>query len=111
MVEMVHNGRNSLCCGSGGLVPAVDPKLASEFNRQRISEAESSGAELMVTYCATCANAFRSGGNASKVETRHILELLLGVREDYDAVRKNLNELFVAGPKKELYSRLIERSP
>jgi fumarate reductase (CoM/CoB) subunit B len=111
MVEMAHNGRNSLCCGAGGLISAVDPKLSSDFNRQRIGEAESSGAEVMVTYCATCVNAFRSGGNPSKVETRHVLELLLGVKEDHDGVRRNLEKLFVSGPKKELYERLIQNSP
>jgi Fe-S oxidoreductase len=108
---MVHTGRNSLCCGSGGLVPAVDPKLSSEINRMRIGEAEQSGAEMMVTYCATCSNAFRTGGNPSKVEIRHALELLLGVKEDYEAVRKNLDRLFVSGPKKELYTRLMANSP
>jgi fumarate reductase (CoM/CoB) subunit B len=111
IVEMVHNRRNSLCCGSGGLVPAFDPGLASEFTSQRIGEAESSGAEMMITYCATCANAFHSGGRPSSVEIRHALELLLGVKEDYDAVRTNLDRLFVSGPKKELYKRLIEDSP
>jgi Fe-S oxidoreductase len=111
MVEMVHNGRNSMCCGSGGLVPAFDPELASEVKRRRIGEAESSGAEVMVTYCATCANAFRSGGDPSKVEVRHALELLLGVKEDYDAIRKNLEKLFGPGKRKELYDRLMENSP
>jgi Fe-S oxidoreductase len=111
MVEMIHNGNNSICCGSGGLVAATDPKLASDFNRRRIAEAENSGAGLMVAYCATCVNAFRMGGNPSKVETRHALELLLGVREDYDAVALRIDELFVSGPKKDFYERLIQNSP
>lgn len=111
MFEMVHSGKNSMCCGSGGLVPAFDPELASEVKRRRMAEAESSGAEIMVTYCATCANAFRSGGNPSKVEVRHALELLLGVKEDYDAVQKNLVKLFGPGKRKELYDRLMQSSP
>lgn len=111
VVEMRHNRRNSLCCGAGGLVPATDTKLASEFTCQRIREAESSGAEIMITYCATCANTFSSVGTSSTVEVRHALELLLGVKEDYDAIVKNIDKLFVSGPKKELYRRLIESSP
>jgi Fe-S oxidoreductase len=111
IVEMVHSGKNSMCCGSGGLVPAFDPALATEVKRRRIDEAESSGAEMMVTYCATCASAFRSGGDPSKVEVRHALELLLGVKEDYDAIQKNLEKLFGPGKRKELYDRLIQNSP
>jgi len=111
IVEMAHSGRNSLCCGSGGLVSAFDPDVASDFNLQRVREAESSGAKMIVTYCATCANAFHSGGDPSKLEARHVLELVLGVKEDHDGVRRKLNELFVSGPKKEFYEKMIERSP
>ena len=110
LTEMYHNRRNSLCCGSGGLVSAFDPNLAMEASSQRVKEAEKTGSATMVTYCATCADSFNSRGTMS-VEVRHVLELLLGVREDYQAVNKNVERLFVSGPKRELFKKMIENSP
>jgi len=110
LTEMYHNRRNSLCCGSGGMVSAFDPNLAMEANSQRMKEAEKTGSSTMVTYCATCADAFNSRG-AMNVDVRHVLELLLGVREDYQAVNKNVERLFVSGPRRELFKKMIENSP
>jgi len=110
LTEMYHNRKNSLCCGSGGLVSAFDPNLAMEVSSQRVKEAEKTGSASMVTYCATCSNAFNSRGKMG-VEVRHVLELLLGVREDYQAVNKNVERIFVSGPKRDLFKKMIENSP
>ena len=48
--EMAHNRERSICCGSGGMVPAVAPELAQKMTDFRLSEATRD----LVTYCASC---------------------------------------------------------
>jgi NADPH-dependent glutamate synthase beta subunit-like oxidoreductase len=48
--EMSHNRERSICCGSGGMVPAVAPELAKKMTDFRLSEASRD----LVTYCASC---------------------------------------------------------
>ena len=48
--EMAHNRERSICCGSGGMVPAVAPELAQKMTDFRLSEATHD----LVTYCASC---------------------------------------------------------
>lgn len=45
------------------------------------------------------------------VEVRHVLELLLGIDENYQAINKNIERLFVSGPKKEIFKKMMANSP
>ncbi|MHB8067803.1 MAG: FAD-dependent oxidoreductase [Desulfobaccales bacterium] len=66
--EMPHNRERTICCGAGGLVPAVDNALAKKMTAFRLSEAR----QDLVVYCATCRGKFVNAGH----ESLHLLELL-----------------------------------
>jgi NADPH-dependent glutamate synthase beta subunit-like oxidoreductase/Fe-S oxidoreductase len=70
--EMPHNRERTICCGAGGLVPAVDNPLARKMTAFRLSEATRD----LVIYCATCRAKFVNAGHHSL----HLLELLFNPR-------------------------------
>ena len=65
--EMAHNRERSICCGSGGMVPAVAPELARRMTDFRLSEATCD----LVTYCASCRSRLAKTGHP----TLHVLDL------------------------------------
>ncbi len=65
--EMEHNRERSICCGSGGMVPAVAPTLAKRMTDFRLSEATHD----LVTYCASCRARLSKAGHP----TLHVLDL------------------------------------
>jgi Fe-S oxidoreductase len=54
LVEMVHHGVFSTCCGGGGGVLDVDRNLAIEVSKNRIRDAVAVGVDTIVTACPTC---------------------------------------------------------
>ncbi|MHA1378696.1 MAG: (Fe-S)-binding protein [Candidatus Helarchaeota archaeon] len=54
LVEMPRNRENSWCCGAGGGVKAAYKDWAVEISADRIKEAESVGAEILVSSCPFC---------------------------------------------------------
>jgi Fe-S oxidoreductase len=66
--EMAHNRERSICCGSGGMVPAVAPEMAKKMTDFRLSEASRD----LVTYCASCRARLAKAGRP----TLHVLDLL-----------------------------------
>ncbi|MBU4448636.1 MAG: hypothetical protein KKD99_08620, partial [Proteobacteria bacterium] len=66
--EMAHNRERSICCGSGGMVPAVAPEMAKKMTDFRLSEATRD----LVTYCASCRARLAKAGHP----TLHVLDLL-----------------------------------
>ncbi len=70
--EMEHNRERAICCGSGGMVPAVHPELAGKMTAFRLSKASRD----LVTYCASCRARFAGAGR----ESLHLLELLFNPR-------------------------------
>jgi NADPH-dependent glutamate synthase beta subunit-like oxidoreductase/Fe-S oxidoreductase len=65
--EMAHNRESSICCGSGGMVPAVAPEMARKMTDFRLSEATRD----LVTYCASCRARLAKTGHP----TLHVLDL------------------------------------
>ena len=65
--EMAHNRERSICCGSGGMVPAVAPELAKKMTDFRLSEATRD----LLTYCASCRARLAKAGHP----TLHVLDL------------------------------------
>jgi Fe-S oxidoreductase len=66
--EMPHNREGTICCGAGGLAPAVDNSLAQKMTAFRLSEAT----QDLIIYCATCRAKFHRAGHHSL----HLLDLL-----------------------------------
>ncbi|WP_353853015.1 (Fe-S)-binding protein [Dehalobacter restrictus] len=90
--EMTNIRENSPCCGSGGQIAHFQPDLADKLVKGRLEEANSTGTEMLVSYCLSCTLNFSRFD--SKLKRRHVLNLLLGVDEDYTEVNNQLNEVF-----------------
>jgi fumarate reductase (CoM/CoB) subunit B len=80
--EMRHVGTNVICCGSGGMVSFYDPAACVARRERRLAEFDESGADCLVTECISCSNSMRRGD--ASAPAFHYLELLFGVRIDWD---------------------------
>ncbi len=90
LVEMPHTGKNTICCGSGGVVSAIDPERCHSRAQHRMDEASGTGAETCVVYCMACAHRLNSA--ADTVDVRHILELFFDHLVDHDLFnRRNMS--------------------
>lgn len=58
LVEMPRCREESRCCGAGGGVKANYPQMAAAIARDRVTEAASTGAEMLVTMCPFCQGSF-----------------------------------------------------
>lgn len=67
LVEMEHHGRHSLCCGGGGNLEMIDPKLSSDMAARRVAEAQATGAEIVVTSCQQCVRTLATHVRRNKV--------------------------------------------
>ena len=54
LVEMPRNRANAFCCGAGAGVRTAFPEFAGWVAGERVREAESTGAEMLVTACPFC---------------------------------------------------------
>jgi Fe-S oxidoreductase len=52
--ELAWHGRDTECCGGGGLLPKTMPLVADQMAKRRLSEVQARGGGLVVTSCATC---------------------------------------------------------
>lgn len=103
--EMAHNRKETLCCGSGGQVTHFRPELAEAVTKRRLEEAEASGAEMLVGYCLSCVLNFAKFDSSLKV--KHLLNLVLGVDEDYARVKSRAQALFEGPEGEENWERLM----
>ncbi len=66
-VELVEMGRTkdqSMCCGGGGGILMSDADLSNEIAVRRIEQARATGADTLVTACATCEQVLKKGAMA-----------------------------------------------
>jgi len=77
-VEMDRIKEYTWCCGSGGGVNDSNPGFARWTAEERINEAESTGAEAIVTACPWCEKNFKDAikENGSKIKIYDVVELL-----------------------------------
>ena len=78
LVEMSRTREYAWCCGAGGGVRETNPEFAHWTAAERLQEADSSGAEALVTACPHCVRSFqealKDGGGQLKVYD--VVELL-----------------------------------
>ena len=91
-VEMASWGKDTICCGSGGIVSMVDPDLCSSRSLRRMAEFTASGADTCVTSCMACAH--RLARVADPDQVRHCLEYVFGIRVDYAQVELNTRKMW-----------------
>jgi len=66
--EMYRIKGDSFCCGAGGGVKAQFPDMALSTAKERLKEAASTGAEILMTSCPFCVTNFNDGIKALKEE-------------------------------------------
>jgi len=78
LTEMTRIKEYSWCCGAGGGVDESNPDFAKWTARERIEEAESTGAEAIVTACPWCQKTFNQAisETGSKLKVYDIVELV-----------------------------------
>ncbi len=52
--EFAWSGRDTECCGGGGVLPKTMPDVAAAMARRRLREVEAAGGGTVVTSCGTC---------------------------------------------------------
>jgi len=78
LVEMDRIKEYAWCCGAGGGVKESNPEFARWTAQERIEEAESTGAEALVTACTGCEQNFNDTikENGSSLKVYDVVELL-----------------------------------
>ena len=66
--EMYRIKGDSFCCGAGGGVKAQFPDMALFASKERLKEAASTGAEILMTSCPFCVTNFNDGIKSLKKE-------------------------------------------
>jgi len=66
--EMYRIKGDSFCCGAGGGVKAQFPDMALFTSKERLKEAASTGAEILMTSCPFCVTNFNDGIKSLKKE-------------------------------------------
>jgi Fe-S oxidoreductase len=74
LVEMDRIKEYAWCCGAGGGVKETSPEFAAWTAGERLAEAESTGAEALVTACPHCAQ--NLAGNGSSLKVYDVVEIL-----------------------------------
>jgi Fe-S oxidoreductase len=75
LVEMPRNRRWAWCCGGGGGVPEAYPDLAKWSAEDRLNEARSTGARLVLTASSLCCRSFAESGQ-QQPRVQDILEFI-----------------------------------
>jgi heterodisulfide reductase subunit D len=83
LVELPRNRENCQCCGGGGNLEMMDPKLSSEIAKKKIEEALGTGAKAIVTSCQQCVRTMTTYAKRNKVS--------IDVMDITQLVRKALN--------------------
>jgi Fe-S oxidoreductase len=63
LVEMPRQREDAYCCGAGGLIRYDYAESAAESGTDRLREAESTGADTLVTACPACLMQFQQVRN------------------------------------------------
>jgi heterodisulfide reductase subunit D len=86
-VEMARNRLQARCCGGGGGVQANNPDMAVEMAAERVRDALTVGAEIIVSGCAACKDNLRKGARAipkserGKIKVMDITEIVAKAME------------------------------
>lgn len=78
--EMRHQGRHTVCCGSGGMAKHFVPSAGAWATQLRVEEAAASGARGLLTYCMSCL--FNLADHSQGMPVVHALSLILNVKDE-----------------------------
>lgn len=79
LVEMERIREYSWCCGAGGGCSETNPEFSSWTAGERVTEANATGAEALVTACPWCESSFMDAvdENGKKIKVLDIIKLVL----------------------------------
>ena len=60
LVEMERTRDNAMCCGNGAGLRTLFPEKAKEIGSERVRQAKTTGANILVTSCPFCKNMLNS---------------------------------------------------
>jgi len=77
LTEMERIREYSWCCGAGGLCSETYPEFSTATASERITEANSTGAQALVTACPWCESTFRNvkDENGKTIQVLDLIEL------------------------------------
>jgi Fe-S oxidoreductase len=75
LVEPVHHGRKTLCCGAGGGRMWMDEQPGERPASKRVSELRATGAKTVATGCPFCRIMLEPALNAPGVQEMRLLDL------------------------------------
>jgi len=78
LIEMDRIREYSFCCGSGGGAKSAFPEFALATAKERVDEAESTGAEILATACPWCESNLKEGidDSGSALKSASLIELV-----------------------------------
>jgi Fe-S oxidoreductase len=76
LVEMERNKEAAWCCGAGGGASDAYPEFSSATANERLEEAQSTGANAIVSACPWCERNFAEASNGHNLEVFDIMELV-----------------------------------
>ena len=68
--EMSGHHQNSLCCGGGGNVEAYSPETVTVASKNRLEQAQATGAQYIVSACQQCMRTLYNGARKNKIRLR-----------------------------------------
>lgn len=82
--EMGASRRDALCCGGGGDVQMVDDGVTASVADRRLSQAQQTGAKVILSACQQCKRTLMSAArrNKARVRVMDLAELVWKVMED-----------------------------
>ncbi len=82
--EMDASRQDALCCGGGGDVQVVDESVTASVADRRLSQAQRTGAKVILSACQQCKRTLMSAARRSKARVRvmDLAELVWKVIED-----------------------------
>jgi len=88
--EMAANRENAMCCGGGGDVEISDNTVSHGVARQRVAQAQATGAKYVLSACQQCKRTLQEGARQSKIRVRamDIAELVLRSLEAGEAAEE-----------------------
>ena len=106
LTEMDNNREMTICCGSGGMISHFRPDLTKKLVSMRLSEAQKTKADMLVTYCISCALKFAAGfANGPAVE--HALCLLVGRSEDFSTAKAGITAMLEGPQGTEIWKQIM----
>jgi heterodisulfide reductase subunit D len=76
--EMSANRENAMCCGGGGDVEVSDRTVTAGVAGQRVTQAQATGAQYVISSCQQCKRTLQEGARQNKIRMRamDIVELV-----------------------------------